>query len=316
MRNYFVLAFALALAALVCAPLAPRGGGRGQARQRQDKFRRSARPLAGRYVVMFDDEEVGPRGENSRAPEFAAEIAARHGARVLKVFRRLGQGFSAEMSEEAAVALSRDPRVLYVEEDGEVRAASVQQQGLATQQDLTIDQNQYGLWGLDRIDHHEPYLDWKYSYRRTGAGVTVYVFDTGIRTSHAEFGGRASVFYDALGGDGQDCNNHGTAVAGTIGGSTYGVAKGVWLRSVRVLDCQGVGAESDIIDGLDVVTGDFLSHLPAVANMSFTGPVSETFDAFLTNAMAMGLTIVAAAGDTNEDACNFSPGHVPGVHTI
>src|SRR5207302_2851207 len=136
-------------------------------------------------------------------------------------------------------------------------------------------------WGLDRIDQRNLPLSRTYSFTGTGAGVRAYIIDTGIQTSHPEFGGRASVSFDALGGNGQDCNGHGTHVAGTVGGQTFGVAKGTLLRAVRVLSCAGSGSISGVIAGIDWVASHSIH--PAVANMSLGGGFSSTLNRAATN---------------------------------
>src|SRR6185295_161279 len=169
--------------------------------------------------------------------------------------------FAVEMSEEDAEKMSQDYRVKFVEEDGV----------------MSIDATQNNPpWGLDRIDQRNRPLSGTYTYNWTGSGVRVYVIDTGIRTTHTQFGGRASNVFDAFGGNGADCNGHGTHVSGTVGGSTYGVAKSALLRGVRVLDCTGNGSTSGVIAGVDWVTSNHIN--PAVANMSLGGGASSALD--------------------------------------
>jgi subtilisin family serine protease len=153
-----------------------------------------------------------------------------------------------------------------------------------------------------------------YTFNWTGSGVRAYVIDTGIRTTHSQFGTRAAVSFDAFGGNGQDCNGHGTHVAGTIGGSTYGVAKNVLLRAVRVLDCNGSGSTSGVIAGVDWVRQNHTP--PAVANMSLGGGASSALDTAVNNLHNANVTIAVAAGNSNANACNSSPARAANAVTV
>jgi len=206
------------------------------------------------------------------------------------VYKHALNGFSVEMSEADAEAMSQDYRVAFVEEDGIMTADATQTNP---------------PWGLDRIDQRNLPLNATYNYNWTGSGVRVYIIDTGIRTTHNQFGGRASNVFDAFGGNGQDCNGHGTHVAGTVGGSTYGVAKSSMPRGVRVLDCNGSGATSGVIAGVDWVRQNFIA--PAVANMSLGGGASTALDNAVNNLSNAGVAIAVAAGNSNANACNSSP---------
>ncbi|WP_406402288.1 S8 family peptidase [Streptomyces sp. NBC_00879] len=221
-------------------------------------------------------------------------------------YRSVLQGFSATMSGEKAAKLAADPRVAYVEQNATVRLND-------TQANPT--------WGIDRIDQRNLPLSKSYTYKTTASNVNAYIIDTGIRTSHSEFGGRASVGTDTVGGgqNGQDCNGHGTHVAGTVGGRTYGVAKGVKLIAVRVLNCQGSGTTAGVIAGIDWVTAH--AKKPAVANMSLGGGVNTSLDNAVKKSIASGVSYAIAAGNGNflglpANACNYSPARVPEAITV
>jgi len=205
------------------------------------------------------------------------------------------------MSDDRAVALSDDPRVKFVEEDS-IMTATVTQTNPP--------------WGLDRIGQRDLPLNHAYSYTSTGSGVNAYIIDTGIRITHTQFGGRASVAFDAV-GDGQngnDCNGHGTHVSGTVGGVKYGVAKNVSLVAVRVLNCQGSGTTSGVIAGIDWVTANRV--LPAAANMSLGGGLSTTLNQAVASAVASGVTFAVAAGNSSANACSSSPSSEPSAITV
>ena len=266
---------------------------------KKDKLRKSANKIENRYIVVLDDEVVGEKGLFSIAPYVASELANSHRGKLKEVYQNAINGFAVEMTEADAEALSQDFRVAYVEEDSIV----------------TIDATQSNPpWGLDRIDQRSRPLSATYTYNFTGAGVRAYVIDTGIRTTHNEFGGRASAVFDAFGGSGQDCNGHGTHVAGTIGGATYGVAKGSLPRAVRVLDCNGSGSNSGVIAGVDWVRQNFIA--PAVANMSLGGGISSTLDTAVNNLSNAGVPIAVAAGNSNADACGTSPARAANAITV
>ncbi|MDV5145786.1 S8 family peptidase [Streptomyces sp. SBC-4] len=222
------------------------------------------------------------------------------------VYRSALKGFSTTMSQARAARLAADPRVAYVEQNATVRVAD-------TQTGAT--------WGLDRVDQRDLPLSTTYTYDTTASNVTAYIIDTGIRTSHGEFGGRATVGTDTVGGgqNGQDCQGHGTHVAGTVGGAKYGVAKGVKLVAVRVLDCNGSGTTAGVIAGVDWVTANAVK--PAVANMSLGGGANASLDDAVRRSIASGVTYAVAAGNGNflglpARACNYSPARVAEAITV
>ena len=263
------------------------------------KLRRTANKIENNYIVVLDDAVVGEKGRFSIAPYIASELATTHRGKLKHVYQNALNGFAVEMTPEQAEALSQDFRVKYVEEDGAVTADATQSNP---------------PWGLDRIDHRNRPLNAIYTFNWTGSGVRAYIIDTGIRTSHSQFGGRASNVFDAFGGSGADCNGHGTHVAGTVGGSTYGVAKSALLRGVRVLDCNGSGSNSGVIAGVDWVR---LNHIaPAVANMSLGGGASSALDTAVNNLSNAGVTIAVAAGNSNANACNSSPARAANAITV
>jgi subtilisin family serine protease len=183
---------------------------------------------------------------------------------------------------------------------------------------ITLDATQSNAtWGLDRLDQRARPLSTTYTYESTGAGVTAYIIDTGIRFAHTEFGGRATSGYDAVdGGAADDCNGHGTHVAGTVGGTTYGVAKAVSLVGVRVLNCAGSGTTSGVIAGINWVTTNHLAGTPAVANMSLGGGASASLDTAVNASIADGVVYGVAAGNETANACNGSPSRVPSAITV
>jgi subtilisin family serine protease len=237
-----------------------------------------------------------------------AEAERRFGGTLAQVYTRALSGFAITIPDSLADRLASDSRVLSIEKDAVVDAD-------VTQTPAT--------WGLDRIDQRAQPLNNSYTATSTGAGVTAYIIDTGIRLSHTQFGGRAVTGYDAVtsGGTANDCNGHGTHVAGTVGGKDYGVADGVRLVAVRVLDCNGSGSTSGVIAGIDWVTGNHVAGQPAVANMSLGGGASTALDSAVKNSIADGVAYAIAAGNGNaagvaQNACNSSPARVPAAMTV
>lgn len=293
MKKVFALLILVGLCTAVFLSSPPRTQGKN------DKLRKAKNKIENQYIVVLDDQWVGERGPFSIAPYIANEMASTHRGNLKHVYQNALNGFAVEMSPEDAEALSQDYRVKFVEEDATVTADATQSNP---------------PWGLDRIDQRNRPLNATYTFNWTGSGVRAYVIDTGIRTTHTQFGGRASNVFDAFGGNGQDCNGHGTHVAGTIGGSTYGVAKSVMLRGVRVLNCSGSGSNSGVIAGVDWVTNNHIN--PAVANMSLGGGISSALDTAVNNLANSGVPIAVAAGNSNADACGSSPARAANAITV
>jgi len=250
--------------------------------------------IPGQYIVTFADSV-------SDVPGLAKRIAAQYGHEPLFTYESAIKGFAAELPEQAIEGLSHNPQIERIEQDQVARLAG-------TETGAT--------WGLDRIDQHGLPLDGSYSYGTDGAGVSVYIIDTGIRTSHTDFGGRAFGAYTAVsdGNGTSDCNGHGTHVAGTVGGTLYGVAKAVKLYSVRVAGCTGSGAVSGLLSGLDWVTKNRV--LPAVANMSIEAGLSSTLNSAVVTLINAGVVVAVAAGNDASNACNYSPGSTPQAITV
>jgi aqualysin 1 len=301
MQRAMTAALLTAVAWVMMSALNP-AHGQGQATGQREKFRRHEEAIPNRYIVVLRDEAAGAKGAKSQAAPLSAAMAKVAGGRVEHVFTHALNGFSIEMTEAAAQALARDPRVAYVEEDVRVYLTDTQQQA---------------TWGLDRVNQRHRALDGNYTYNATGAGVNVYVIDSGIRPTHQEFGGRATVAFDAVddGQNGIDCLGHGTHVAGTIGGTTYGIAKRARLHAVRVFSCVREGRGAWILAGIDWVTRHHVK--PAVANMSLgLMGTSEIVDEAVRNSIAAGITYVVAAGNKNQDACGYSPSRISEAITV
>ncbi|MFP5246930.1 MAG: S8 family peptidase, partial [Thermoanaerobaculia bacterium] len=285
----------LSLLVLVLAIPAMAGG------PKKAKLHKKERPVPDQYIVVLEDRTFD-------VDAVADELVTKARGRKNHVYRNALKGFSANLSEKEALALAEDPRVKYVEEDGLVTVS-------ATQTNAT--------WGLDRIDQRDLPLNSTYVYNAMGAGVKAYIIDTGINTAHNDFGGRAINGFDAVDNalPAADCNGHGTHVAGTVGGTTWGVAKGVTLVAVRVLDCQGNGTDSGVIAGINWVTSDHAAGQPAVANMSLGGGASQALDDAVNASINDGITYAIAAGNGDifgnpQNACNYSPARVANAITV
>jgi subtilisin family serine protease len=252
------------------------------------------------FVVVLDESVPS-------AAAVAAEHAALVGGSATYTYEHALKGYAIQLSPDLVGLIESDPRVDYVEPDGTM---------------TTVTTQTGATWGLDRIDQRSRPLSGTFTYTATGSGVKAYIIDTGIRFSHAQFGGRAINGTDRIdGGTADDCNGHGTHVAGTVGGSTYGVAKSVTLVAVRVLNCSGSGSTSGVIAGVDWVTGNHVAGQPAVANMSLGGGASSALDQAVRNSIADGVSYAIAAGNGNvfgvaQNACNYSPARVTEAMTI
>jgi subtilisin family serine protease len=250
--------------------------------------------IPGRYIVVFKSTTLDVSG-------MARALTASAGGQMGYLYDGVIKGFSVTLPPFAVAVLARSPFVELVEEDQIMIASAIQRRA---------------TWGIDRLDQRNLPLNASYSYTATGSGVNAYIVDTGILPTHTEFQSRASIGYDAITplDPKADCNGHGTHVAGTVGGKTYGVAKAVRLIGVRVLDCNGSGSTSGVIAGVNWVATHRVK--PAVANMSLGGGASTALDNAVKAAIDSGVTFVVAAGNDNLPACWFSPARVPAAITV
>jgi serine protease len=280
MRHLFVAAAVLLLPSL--------------AQVEAGSVRKAKRPIKGSYIVVL--KEVA-----GDAQSVASVHSATGRLKVKHLYKHALSGYSADMSAEDAAALADDPSVAFVEEDWEATIS-------ATQSGAT--------WGLDRIDQRDRPLSTTYTYNFDGTGVHAYILDTGIYAAHSQFAGRLGNGFTAVndGNGTNDCHGHGTHVAGTVGGTTHGVAKRVTLHAIRVLGCTGSGSGSGIISAIDWVRANHIK--PAVANMSLGGGASAAEDQAVNNAVAAGVVFAVAAGNENQDACTRSPARAASAITV
>ncbi len=255
--------------------------------------------IKNQYIVILN-KDVGSSNE------FAQGIAKQHGGKVLQTYDAVLKGFAIYLPDVAGTAfieaMKKNPKVVSIENDTIMKI------------DATTQSNPD--WGLDRIDQRNLPLDSAYSYLQTGSGTTAYIVDTGILSTHQQFSGRVLSGYTAISdGNGiSDCHGHGTHVAGTVGGSTYGVAKNVSLVPIRILGCDGSGASSNVIAGLDWILKN--GKKPAVVNMSLGGEANTSLDSAVENLFNNGYVMVVAAGNSNTDACSSSPARVSKAITV
>ncbi|MFD7574861.1 S8 family peptidase [Streptomyces sp. NPDC059810] len=288
-----LLAVASATTAATAAPTPPGGG--------ENRIVGADRPGAveGSYIVTFKGSVT-----SADVPASARALAKRHAGSLRYTYTAALRGFAVRMSESQAQELAAEPSVARVEADGVAYAVDTQPSPPS--------------WGLDRVDQRSLPVDKSYTYGTTASNVNAYIVDTGIRMSHRDFGNRAVSGYDFIDNDSNasDCQGHGTHVAGTVGGGSYGVAKGVKLIGVRVLNCQGTSGDTwaPVLAGIDWVTKNAVK--PAVANMSIGGGKTQSVNDAVAASIASGVTWVVAAGNNNADSCSYSPSSTPSAITV
>jgi subtilisin family serine protease len=267
-----------------------------QAQEGQVRLANTETAVADSYIVVLKDNQ------RAAVSAQAGSLAAAYGAQVSRTYTTALHGFAVHATEAQAKQLAADGAVEYVQQS----------------QKFTVNDTQPNppSWGIDRLDQRDLPLDNSYTYTNKGDGVTAYVIDTGVMVDHPTFEGRATGGYDAIDGDNDpvDGHGHGTHVAGTIGGAEYGVAKGVNIVGVRVLDDSGSGTTEQVVAGIDWVAQNHSG--PSVANMSLGGGVDEVLDEATRGAIASGVTFAVAAGNSSADASTFSPARVEEAITV
>ncbi|WP_149184223.1 S8 family peptidase [Streptomyces sp. TRM49041] len=297
-RRRFTAASAIAVAALALGSVsALPAAAAGSTQEGVIENAGAPNAVPGSYIVTLDESAADSDSASGKA------VAARYGAKIKKTYTAALNGYALELSESQAKKLAADPAVESVVQDRVFTISGTQPSPPS--------------WGLDRVDQRNLPLNRSYTYPEPGGeGVTAYIIDTGVRISHNDFGGRASYGYDAVDNDNtaQDGHGHGTHVAGTVGGSSYGVAKKAKIVGVRVLNNQGSGTTAQVVAGIDWVTQNAVK--PAVANMSLGGGVDTALDNAVRNSISSGVTYAVAAGNDSSNASNYSPARVAEAITV
>lgn len=307
-----------AVVAVACGGVALAAGTASAASSDAPLLAPKGQKVDGQYIVVLKDA-------------FSADaVARRHGITRLQTYSKSLKGFAAKLTDAQVTKLRKDASVKYIEfdivmsiNDGPKPKPKTDQAKPGSSKPKPGDDSvsadavrSNATWGLDRIDQRNLPLDTKYHYTATGLGTTAYVIDTGIYTAHNQFEGRASGGYTAIndGNGTNDCHGHGTHVAGTIAGATYGVSRSAKLVGVRVLDCGGSGTLSGVISGVDWVAYHHKS--PSVANMSLGGGYSQALNDAVDSSIDLGVSYVVAAGNSDADACGASPASTPAALTV